>query len=183
MPTTMHFVVPVLVAALICWRLYYRVRRLVGRQPVRKTRLTLTLIFFPLLVLLLAFSGLRNPELVGGLACGLVGGILLGWVGLRSTRFEVTPQGLFFVPNAKIGIVLSVLFIGRLLYRFGIVFSTTGRVDPSTMQSFSSSPLTLGIFGLLAGYYTAYAIGVLTWARRVRVEGAPPGATADISNV
>jgi hypothetical protein len=183
MPTTMHYLLPLVVAALICWRVYYRVRRLVGRQPVRRTRLALTLFFFPLAVLLLAFSGLSDPERIAGLALGLVGGVLLAWLGLRMTRFESTPEGHFFTPNAKIGIALSVLFIGRLIYRFGFVFASTGRVDPTTMQSFGSSALTLGIFGLLAGYYTAYALGVLAWVRRTRSAGAPPDATADIGNV
>jgi hypothetical protein len=32
---------------------------------------------------------------------------------------------------------------------------------------FARSPLTLAIFGLLAGYYVAYAIGLVRWRSRV----------------
>jgi hypothetical protein len=31
--------------------------------------------------------------------------------------------------------------------------------------AFARSPLTLAVFGLLAGYYIAYAVGLLHWRR------------------
>ena len=42
-----------------------------------------------------------------------------------------------------------------------ILYMTTGAIDFKAMQGFGRSPLTLLIFGVLAGYYAAYAIGVL----------------------
>jgi hypothetical protein len=39
------------------------------------------------------------------------------------------------------------------------------------------SPLTLFIFGTLAGYRVAYAIGLLRWRHRVDTDVAAPGAT------
>jgi hypothetical protein len=47
----------------------------------------------------------------------------------------------------------------------GVDTATTG---PGA--GFTSSPLTLLIFGTLAGYYVTYAIGLLSWQRRVRAE-------------
>ena len=39
---------------------------------------------------------------------------------------------------------------------------------PSTSAAdFVRSPLTLAVFGLLAGYYIAYAIGLVRWRYRV----------------
>ena len=35
-----------------------------------------------------------------------------------------------------------------------------------------SNPLTMAIFGTLAGYYVTYAIGLLRW--RARVSARPP---------
>ena len=34
---------------------------------------------------------------------------------------------------------------------------------PLNPGDFAASPLTLGIFGLLAGYYVTYAIGLVRW--------------------
>ncbi len=162
-PISLPALMPVLIVALIAWRMVGRVRRLIGRQPVRTRRLVLTTVFFPILVVLLALTGLRDIALLEGLAGGVAIGVVLAWVGLRMTKFEASEAVLFYTPNAVIGIALSLLFIGRLIYRFGAIYLATGRLDPATMQSFGKSPLTLMIFGVLAGYYTAYAIGILMW--------------------
>ena len=45
-------------------------------------------------------------------------------------------------------------------------------LDPQSMQ-LGSSPLTMAIFGTLAGYYVTYAIGLLRW--RAQVSRLPPG--------
>ncbi len=183
-PFNWSALMPALIVALIAWRMVRRVRRLIGRQPVRTGRLVLTSILFPVLVVLLGFSGLRDVVLLEGLAGGLVIGAVLARVGLRMTKFEVTDAGLFYTPNAAIGVALSLLFIGRLIYRFSAIYLATGRFDPATMQSFGKSPLTLLIFGVLAGYYTAYAIGILMWrhsakrdAALIAGSSAPPATT------
>ena len=176
LPISLPALMPALIAALIGWRLYRRVRRTIGRQPVRKTRLVITTIFFPLIVLLLALTGLRDPMLAAGLAAGVVIGIGLAWYGLRTTVFESTEAGLFYTPNRALGIGLSVLFVGRIVYRFGAIYLTTGAFDPNAMRSFGKSPLTLLIFGVLAGYYTTYAFGVLRWASNT------PGVAAPIAD-
>ena len=172
-PISLHALMPALIAVLIGWRMYYRVRRLIGRQPVRVTRLVLTAVLFPILIALVSLSGLRDIRLLEGVVAGVAIGVALGFVGLRLTRFESDEQGCFFVPNTFIGIAVSVLFIGRLVYRFGVLYLSTGQVDPSSMQSFGSSPLTLAIFGIVAGYYTTFAIGILLWYRKARSDGAP----------
>lgn len=148
---------------------------------MRTRRLVLTTIFFPILVVMLGFSGMRDIALLEGLAGGAAIGVALAWFGLRMTKFEATDAGLFYTPNAAIGIALSVLFIGRLLYRFGAIYLASGQFDPATMQSFGRSPLTLLIFGVLAGYYTAYAIGILMWRRAAqsRVPSALATTTAE----
>lgn len=167
LPLSLPALMPVAVAALVAWRLYKRVRRLVGRQPVRETRLWLTAVFFPILIALVSLSGLRDVALLEGVVVGVVIGVALGWFGLRLTRFESGPDGCFYTPNTFIGIAVSVLFVGRLVYRFGVLYLSSG-VDPSSIQSFGSSPLTLGIFGIVAAYYTTFAIGILLWYRQAR---------------
>jgi hypothetical protein len=84
----------------------------------------------------------------------------------QHTKFEVTPEGLFYTPNAHIGIALSVLFVGRVVYRMFVLYSTNPYA-PQSPDDFAASPLTLAIFGLLAGYYVTYAIGLINWRKRV----------------
>lgn len=175
-PVYLHALTPVAIGAFVLWRVTKRVRRLVGRQPVRPARLLLTLIVFPLLVAMLGAASLTRPDMLVGLAAGLAIGAGIGVIALRMTRYEATDQGLFYTPNTAIGVALSLLFVGRVLYRFGAVYLETGTVDPRAFQSFGSSALTLLIFGVLAGYYVAYAIGIQLW-RRSSGRTAPTSGT------
>jgi len=128
--------------------------------------LRITLTIFPLLVLLLGYAARSHLESLNWLAAGLLAGTLLAVYGLRMTRFEPTAQGLFYTPNAHLGIALSILFVGRILYRLIEVYVVAATTSPGDMD-FVRSPLTLAVFGLLAGYYIGYAIGLARWHHRV----------------
>lgn len=119
-------------APLLIWRLYSRIRRMVGRQRLSRVRPWITVILFPLLVLLLASAGYARPELLLWLAGGLASGGLLAAYGLRRTQFETTPQGLFYTPHAHLGIALSLLLVSRILYRLVEVYYL-GRTAPSAL--------------------------------------------------
>src|SRR4051812_18445710 len=148
---------------LILWRIYSRVRRLVGRQRLSRIRPWVSLVLFPLLVLLVALVVRHHGVALATLGGGLVIGALLAMYGLRLTRFERTEQGLFYTPNAHLGIALSLLFVGRILYRLIEVYADG---VPAGGSDFVRSPITLAIFGTLAGYYVYYAIGLLRWRYR-----------------
>ena len=152
------------IAALVVWRLYARIRRMIGRQKLSRVRPWITVVFFPALLALLAFVSLAHPLNLATLLAGAALGGGLGAYGLRLTRFEATPQGLFYTPSAHLGIALSLLFVGRVAYRFAMVYLAMEAEAPSSAD-FARSPLTLAIFGTLAGYYVAYAIGLIRWAR------------------
>jgi len=161
-----------LLTPLLAWRLYKRFRRLVSRQRLSRVRPWLTVCLFPLLLVLVALGASRHVEALAGLVGGIAAGVALAVYGLRLTRFENTPEGLYYTPSAHIGIALSVLMAGRLLYRLVqlYVFGGMSRVPP---DDFARSPLTLVIFGALAAYYVGYAIGLLRWRMRVAREPAP----------
>lgn len=175
-PFNPSLVVPVGIGALILWRTYSRIRRMVGRQRLSKVRPWITVCVFLPLVLLLAFSSIARPESLLGIGGGLVVGIGLGVYSLRKTRFENTPQGLFYTPSAHVGIAVSLLFVGRLLYRLIQMYAISGasapRGDPNLQ--YATTPLTMLIFGVLAGYYVTYAIGLLRWKASIKTEAAQP---------
>ena len=81
-------VVLVLLVPLIAWRLYSRVRRMVGRQRLSKWRARITLTIFPLVVLMLALGALVHPERLALFAVALACGGALSVYGLRRTKFE-----------------------------------------------------------------------------------------------
>jgi hypothetical protein len=159
-PTAMILVVA---APLLAWRLYARMRRLVGRQALRLRRSWLAAILFPLLIVLLASASMSHPLSLLGIAGGTLAGLVLAAAGLKLTRFENTPAGLFYTPNAHIGIALSLLFTGRILYRFLQLYQISESGAPPAAADFANSPLTLLIFAMMAAYFAAYAVGILRW--------------------
>ena len=153
--------VAILFGGLIAWSIYRRIRRNIGRQPLRPRRAVISIIVLTLVSTLLCSTSLQNPRLLLGIGSGLLLGVLLGFVGLRLTQFQTTDGGHFYTPNAHIGVVLSTLFIGRLAYRFWAVRDASRRRTPPPFQS----PLTCFIFGLTAGYYIVYQAGLFKHGR------------------
>jgi len=169
----------------VVWRVQRRFKRLVGRQHLTTARPWITLAIFSVLLVLLVPPAVadvaRAPWLVGG----LVAGIVLGVTGLRRTRFEVTPEGLYYTPNLHLGIALTLLVVGRVLWRL-VQIATQAEAMAGGHMTFVRSPATLGIFGLMAGYYVTYAIGLLRWRAGARAASAaaapdatPPGDRGD----
>jgi TM2 domain-containing membrane protein YozV len=155
---------PIVAAVLVpfvLWRVYQRVKRLMVRQRSQPWRHWVAAILFPVLIFVLALGALAHPPALAGMAAGIAAGAALGVLGLRKTIYERIGGAFFYTPNAHIGILVSMLFIGRLLYR-GYEFYMLGAAQQS---DFASSPLTLTVFGVLAGYYTMYAAGLLRWRR------------------
>lgn len=166
-PSAQPLLVTLAIVALIAWRLHRRIRRTIGRQRLSAKRPWITIVLFPLIVALMALGSLSSPQPIWMyLAGGAAVGIGLGLLGLRLTRFEVTPAGRFYTPSAHLGIALSVLLVGRLAWRF----ATGGFPDgaSSAQPGAGLTPLTLLLFGTLAGYYTTYAVGLIRWSRRSR---------------
>ena len=81
------------------------------------------------------------------------------------TKFERTTEGFFYTPSAHLGIALSLLFVGRLAYRLAQTYALAEQASMAWPNDFTHSPLTLVIFGTLAGYYVTYAMGLVRWRR------------------
>jgi hypothetical protein len=161
-----NILVPVVVAPLIVWRLYARMRRNFGRQPIRPKRMWTRVAILAAVIVLFSLAGLRSTLLVEGWAAGLLGGATLGIVAVRFTRFEIDGTNDCYVPNPWIGLALTALLLGRLLYRFMALYPQMTQAAAGGYAAYQRSPLTLAIFGLLVGYYIAYYAGLLLHHRR-----------------
>jgi hypothetical protein len=155
--------VAAILAPFVLWRMVSRIRRLTSRQRSKTWRHRTTLVFFPVLVLLLAAVSLKTgPIALAALLAGLPVGAVLGRIAIGKTRFEQVGDDYFFTPHAPIGLAVAALFMGRMAWR-AYEFYTLGSF---AHHEFVSSPLTLVIFGVLAGYYMSYALGLLAWRKR-----------------
>ena len=156
-------VVAAVLTPLVLWRIYSRVKRLTTRQRSKTWRHRTTLVFFPLLLVILAVVSIKtNPFALAGLAAGLPVGAVLGRIAIGKTRFEQVGADFFFTPHAPIGLAVALLFMARMAWR-AYEYYTLGSF---AHHEFVSSPLTLVIFGVLAGYYMSFAFGLLSWRKR-----------------
>ena len=188
---------PFLFAALIVFAVYRRLRRSFGRQPLRPARMRVRMVLLTLLVCLLLPAALRSAQFLWAELAGAALGIGLGVWGARRTRFVTHGGQLYYVPHTYTGIAISLLFLGRLVYRVVQVYDSThashaanavatnaqasAAADPAQAfapASMLQSPLTVGIFFLLAGYYLYY-YGWLLWkSKHVEAADTEPDSAA-----
>ena len=171
-----------LTAALVLFVIYRRFRRNFGRQPLRPKSMIFRMTIFATIGILLAPAALRSMDGALAIGAGLAVGLVLGmWAG-RHTRFERHQDHLHFIPHTYTGMVVSALFLGRLIYRFVIPLDGYSPMDPVTRNSAAAlgsiyqNPLTLGIFFVLIGYYLYYYSYVLWESNHLKPEDleAPP---------
>ena len=178
---------PYLIAGLAVLLIYRRFRRSFGRQPVRPVRMWIRIVLLILLSCSLLPSALKSPQFLYAELAGAIAGIALGFWGARHTRYAIHEGRLHYVPHTYAGIAVSLLFIGRLVYRFvewyaqngapgGAAAASQGMAPPSVMRS----PLTVGLVYVVAGYYVCYYAVVLWKSKRISPEDleAVPTPTA-----
>jgi hypothetical protein len=169
---------PFLVAALVVFAIYRRFRRNFGRQPLRPARMTVRIVLLTVVICLLLPAALRSAQYLAAELTGAALGLGLGVWGARRTRFLMRGGRLHYVPHTYTGIAVSLLFLGRLAFRLVQVYggargahaanaamANAQVADPS--QGFAPapmlrSPLTVGVFFVLAGYYLYY-YGWVLW--------------------
>jgi hypothetical protein len=167
---TPQAIAPAILLPLFAFSLYRRVRRNIGRQPLRATQLKVRIAILMMVTLLITTSLARGADLLLWLALGAAGGSALALWGVQLTRFESSPQGIFYTPNAYLGIAVSLLLIARIVYR--IVQMGPSLQSPQAMSIYAGTPMTMGLFGLVIGYYLAYCAGLLWRASHVATSAA-----------
>jgi len=79
------------IGALVAWRLYRRAHKLIMRQHFNPKRSRMSMIFFPLLLLLFLYTSYTHPLDVAAEVGGVLIGVVLAVYGLRHTKHESTP--------------------------------------------------------------------------------------------
>jgi hypothetical protein len=95
-------------------------------------------------------------------------------LGLKHTVFEAAGEERFFTPHTYIGLFVSALFLARVAFRLSAIHmntDTTAFFNQSPIAAYQKSPLTLGILGVLIGYYVLFYAGVIRRSRNLAVPG------------
>lgn len=155
---------------LLMWRVYARLKRMMARQKSVVSRHWTGLAVFTAMVLVPGSELLAQPASLGWLAVGTAAGIAYAIWALRKTRCEVTAEGYFFTPHARLGMLVAMLFVGRIIYVGLEIFVNQGTAN--TLPRFTDSPLTLASLGVFAGYFGAYSAGMLRWRHQMKKAAA-----------
>jgi len=169
---------PFLIAALVVFIIYRRFRRSFGQQPLRRVRMQARMITLLIIGCLLLPVALRSTAFLLALLAGVAAGVALALWGAARTRFLKIDQQLYYVPHTYTGIAVSLLFLGRFVYRFIQVYASAHAVNaadldpanPAFAPSMLRSPLTVGLFFVVVGYYVCYYSAVLRKSKRVVAE-------------
>jgi len=180
-----------LLVALIVFVVYRRLRRSFGRQKLRPARMALRIALLAILGAVIAPMALRSAAFAGAALAGLATGVLLAWWGASRTSFDRAGTERFYVPHTYTGIAVSLLFIGRVVYRLLEAYQIThvqishgAQVNPATAPGlgaasygasgygaagYVSSPSTLGLAFVLVGYYVCYLSWVLWKSKQLKL--------------
>jgi hypothetical protein len=178
---------PYAIAGLAVLLIYRRFRRSFGRQPIRPIRMWIRIAVLILLGCSLLPSASKSGQFLLAELAGAIIGLALGFWGAHHTRYATYEGRLHYVPHTYTGVAVSLLFIGRLVYRIvewygenralgGALDASQGIAPPPMMRS----PLTVGLIFVVVGYYVCYYAMVLWKSKRISPEDleAVPAPTA-----
>jgi hypothetical protein len=156
----------ILLVPVLVWRIYQRLKTQMLRQRSILSRHYTGLLVFSAMVLVPLTELLDRPLSLAALAMGAIAGIGLGSYGLRRTRFEDTPEGYFFTPPMRMGILVAMLLVARVIYLGIEIYMNQGSSQPN--PRFSDSEATMFCVGLTGAYFATFSASLMRWRLRLR---------------
>nr|WP_315401400.1 hypothetical protein [uncultured Duganella sp.] len=151
-----------LLVPLAVWRIYSRLKKMMVRTQSELWRHYAMASVMAVVLLVMVGLNVGKWIALGALVAGAAAGFLLGQRNLRLTRLENKPEGFFYTPDRRIPLLVTMLFISRLIFRLfeAYLHMHDGLpLDPD----FLGNPVTSVLFGLLAGYYLTYSVLLVRW--------------------
>jgi hypothetical protein len=135
-----------------------------GRTRSELWRHYATLAVMVVMLLAVAIQNLGSWVALAALLAGAVVGGLLGQLSMKKSRLENRADGFFYTQDRKLGLLVIMLFISRLIYRLFEAYLHMHNglaLDPD----FLGQPITAWLFGLLGGFYGVYATLLVKWRK------------------
>jgi len=156
----------ILLVPVLVWRIYQRVKSQLTRQRSILSRHYTGLLVFGAMVLVPLTQLLDRPLSLAALAAGAIAGLALGSYGVRKTRFEDTPEGYYFTPPLRMGILVAMLLVARVIYLGIEIYMNQGSSRPN--PRFSDSEATMFCVGLAGAYFATFSATLMRWRQRLR---------------
>lgn len=175
----MHSATPIVLVLLVAFALYRRVRRTVGFQKFVRSRLVTRLVLFVVVGVLSLAAGLAYPLVYVYDAIGALIGAGIAYYAIRTTAFERRAGGWYYRPHPWIGVILIVLFVGRLafeVYQDSALISSAASgqaaANQAQLSSYAHEPITAGIFFIVVAYYIVYFAFLIRKEKHLEVQSA-----------
>lgn len=156
-------VIALVLLPLSLWRRYQygRARRRAVGWVVRLNRWALW-VSVPCFLLSAWLGSVWSDDALRDACIGLIAGLVLGWIGLLLTRFEVSGRHLNYTPNRWMALGLTVVVAVRISLGAWWAWqrASGGDAGSSGWQLFVHAGGLWAVGGLLLGYATAYAWGL-----------------------
>lgn len=168
-----HALAPYAFTGLLGWVYLRRIRANFGRQPWRPARVGIRLGLLAVVLCFLVLAALFVPGAGLAVGLGLAAGAVLAGFALRHNHAELVDGKRYYTPNPWIGGALSLLLVGRLLWRMGSG-GITAMAGGSAAFGQQASPLTLGIAATLVSFYVVNSTGLFVQMRRLAAPAEQP---------
>lgn len=175
-----HLILAALSYGLVLYFIYRRFRRTFGRQKLSRGRLRFRLTLFWFFGVVLLLPALFSMQMVAAVVAGAAVGVGLGRWGAKHTRFQKVDETLYYLPHTYAGMVVTALFLGRLLYKFVAgthsalsIFGMGATPMPGEFGGLGSlyhNPLTFLLFFTYVSYYLYYYSYVLHESKHLKPE-------------
>jgi hypothetical protein len=157
----------IIIAAIILFSIYRRVRRNIGWLHLNSRKIKFrTVIFLIIGLIFLAIGAFKPISLISDIV-GILIGIGLAYYSGGTTRFEQRDGNWYYRPNTWIGSLVTLIFLGRLFYRFYKLYLHGNLSDMQNGQSYQNmsnitgSSWTTGLLLIMFAYYVYYNIILL----------------------
>ena len=159
----MTTLVLLLLVPLAVWRIYSRLKVVLGRTKSELWRHYATLVVMVGAVLAVAVQVFGNWVALAALAAGVAVGAPLGRLSMKRSRLENRPDGFFYTQDRRLGLLVVMLFISRLIHRLFEAYLHMH--NGMALDDFFNNPISPWLFGLLGGFYAMYAWLLIEWRR------------------
>ncbi len=175
---------PYLIACLAVFLIYRRMRRNFGPQRMLPVRMRVRLVFLALLAASMVPLAAQSGTFLAAELAGVVGGAALGVWGAERTRYQLQNDQLYYVPHTYTGIAVSLLFLGRLVYRLVQWYAAAPAQRPVGGPGSAlamRTPVTVALLFLVIGYYACYYGMLLRKRTRISPEDLEASASSAAS--
>lgn len=174
-----HHYSVLIIAVLVIFGIYRRVRRSIGVQVLHPGRLRTRAYLFIVICLLFLVVSYTEPLAYISEAVGILLGLILAYFAMNTTRFERGSKGWMYRQHGWIGAIVIAVFFARLVDKFYEAYSVVGTSSTAakgslaTAQAHSSlvgDPWTAGMFFILFAYYPCYFLFLARKAKQLDAE-------------